>query len=295
TLDLTNAMTMEAWVRPSSVSNFTSVLMKERSGGLSYALYASDGANSPPAAYISSGSDRSGRATSVLPLNTWSHLAATYDGSNINFYVNGVLAGSASASGNITTSTGALRFGGNSIWGEYFSGLIDEIRVYNRVLSLPEIQSDMSTPIGGTLDATAPTGSLSTPASGATVSGAVNVTASAADDVAVGGVQFLLGGQPLGTEDKVAPDSVSWDSLKVVNGSHTLSARIRDLAGNTTTTSGTTVTVNNAADTVAPTIRLSVLNGGRPVGGGVVVQADADDNIGVAGVQFKVNGSNIGA
>src|SRR5262249_49810064 len=64
TLDLTNAMTMEAWVRPSSVSNFTSVLMKERSGGLSYALYASDGANSPPAAYISSGSDRSGRATS---------------------------------------------------------------------------------------------------------------------------------------------------------------------------------------------------------------------------------------
>src|SRR5262249_26764774 len=161
-----------------------------------------------------------------------SHLAATYDGSNINFYVNGVLAGSGSATGTITTSTGALRFGGNSIWGEFFSGLIDEIRVYNRVLSLPEIQSDMSTPIGGALDAPAPTGSVSSPAPGATVSGTVNVTASASDDVAVGGVQFLLDGQPLGTEDRVAPYSASWDSLKVVNGSHTLSARIRDLAGN---------------------------------------------------------------
>src|SRR5262249_10335327 len=143
-------------------------------------------------------------------------------------------------------------------------------------------------PIGGTLDATAPTGAVSSPAPGATGSGTVNVTASASHDVAVGGVQFLLDGQPLGAGDRVAPYSASWDSLKVVNGSHTLSARIRDLAGNTTTTSGTTVTVNNAADTVAPTIRLSVLNGGRPVAGGVVVQADADDNIGVVGVPFKV-------
>src|SRR5262249_3622588 len=75
TLDLTNALTMEAWVKPSSLSNFTNVIMKERTGGLSYALYSSDGANNPPAAYISSGTDRSGRATSVLPLSTWSHLA----------------------------------------------------------------------------------------------------------------------------------------------------------------------------------------------------------------------------
>jgi hypothetical protein len=50
-------------------------------------------------------------------------------------------------------STGALRIGGNNVWGEYFSGLIDEVRVYNRALSEAEIQSDMNLPIGAALSA----------------------------------------------------------------------------------------------------------------------------------------------
>ena len=47
----------------------------------------------------------------------------------------------------ITTSTGALRIGGNAIWGEYFQGDIDEIRIYNRALPATEIQADMNTSI----------------------------------------------------------------------------------------------------------------------------------------------------
>jgi hypothetical protein len=47
------------------------------------------------------------------------------------------------------TSTGALRIGGNAVWGnEYFAGLIDEVRIYNRALSAAEVQSDMNTPVG---------------------------------------------------------------------------------------------------------------------------------------------------
>jgi Concanavalin A-like lectin/glucanases superfamily len=41
-----------------------------------------------------------------------------------------------------------LRIGGNAIWGEYFSGLIDEVRIYNRARTQAQIQSDMNTPIG---------------------------------------------------------------------------------------------------------------------------------------------------
>ena len=41
-----------------------------------------------------------------------------------------------------------LRIGGNAIWGEYFSGLIDEVRIYNRALTPTEIQTDMNTPVG---------------------------------------------------------------------------------------------------------------------------------------------------
>ncbi len=51
--------------------------------------------------------------------------------------------------GNIATSNNALRIGGNTLWGEYFNGLIDEVRVYSRGLSQTEIQSDMNTPVGG--------------------------------------------------------------------------------------------------------------------------------------------------
>jgi hypothetical protein len=50
-------------------------------------------------------------------------------------------------SGAILTSTGALRIGGNSVWGEFFQGRIDEIRIYNRALTQPEIQTDMTRPI----------------------------------------------------------------------------------------------------------------------------------------------------
>ena len=58
--------------------------------------------------------------------------------------------GSRSVTGSLLTSGNPLRIGGNTIWGEYFDGLIDEVRIYNRALSLGEIQTDMSTPIGPT-------------------------------------------------------------------------------------------------------------------------------------------------
>ena len=50
--------------------------------------------------------------------------------------------------GPIQVSTGALRIGGNNIWNdEWFAGLLDELRVYNRALSATEIQADMARPV----------------------------------------------------------------------------------------------------------------------------------------------------
>ena len=86
--------------------------------------------------------------TSQLPLNTWTHVAATYDNTTLRLYVNGVQAGSRAVTGALLTSTGALRIGGNSVWGEFFAGRIDEVRIYNRALSPGEIQTDMNTPLG---------------------------------------------------------------------------------------------------------------------------------------------------
>ena len=55
--------------------------------------------------------------------------------------------GSKALTGSLATSSSALRIGGNSAWGEYFSGLIDEVRVYNRALSAGEIATDLATAI----------------------------------------------------------------------------------------------------------------------------------------------------
>ena len=70
-----------------------------------------------------------------MPLNVWSHLAATYDGATLRLFVNGAQAASQAFTGSIATSTGVLRIGGNGVWGEYFQGRIDEVRIYNRALT----------------------------------------------------------------------------------------------------------------------------------------------------------------
>ena len=94
-------------------------------------------------------------------------------------------------------------------------------------------------------DILSPVVAMTSPAADATVSGAVAVTASATDNVAVVSVQFLLDGAPLGAEDTTFPYSMSWNSTGVANGAHQLSARARDAATNQTTAVAVSVTVNN--------------------------------------------------
>ncbi|HUX91224.1 MAG TPA: Ig-like domain-containing protein [Gallionellaceae bacterium] len=145
--------------------------------------------------------------------------------------------------------------------------------------------------VGGTPDTTAPTVSLTAPAAG-TVSGTVTVSASAADNVAVAGVQFRLDGANLASEVTVSPYSISWSTITATNGTHTLTAVARDAAGNTTTSTAVTVTVNNS-DTTAPTVSLTAPAAGT-ITGTVAVSANAADNVGVAGVQFRLDGVNLG-
>ena len=71
---------------------------------------------------------------SRLPVNQWSHLATTYNGSTLTLYVNGTAVASQAVTGNILASTGVLRIGGNNIAAEWFKGRIDDVRIYNRAL-----------------------------------------------------------------------------------------------------------------------------------------------------------------
>jgi hypothetical protein len=66
-------------------------------------------------------------------------------------YINGTQVSSQARGGSIPTSTSSLQIGGDSLYGQYFNGLIDEVRVYNRALTQAEIQTDMSVPVGSPL------------------------------------------------------------------------------------------------------------------------------------------------
>jgi hypothetical protein len=147
-LDLTTGMTLEAWVNPTGFGEWRTVVFKENVPYFVYGLYGNPsgvghtevvvGGNLTPVA-----------GGAALPLNTWTHLAATYDGSTLRLYRNGALVATLNRSGAIGTSSGPLRIGGNSVWpAEYFNGLVDEVRIYNRVLTVSEIQADMNLPIG---------------------------------------------------------------------------------------------------------------------------------------------------
>ncbi|HJU44099.1 MAG TPA: Ig-like domain-containing protein [Vicinamibacterales bacterium] len=140
-------------------------------------------------------------------------------------------------------------------------------------------------------DTTPPTVAIAAPAAGATLRGAVTITANASDNVGVTGVQFKVDGVNLGGEDTTAPYSVSWNTTTAAGGAHTVTAVARDAAGNT----ATATTVNVTVDNTPPTVSVTAPAAGSLVKQSITVSANASDNIAVAGVQFLVNGTAIGA
>ena len=148
-LDLTTAMTLSAWIRPTvSQSGWRTIMQRQAD---SYFLNASnsDGPLRP------SGGGTFGTSTTYVsgptasPVNAWTHVALTYDGATQRLFVNGTQAATRATTGTIQTTDNPLWIGGNTPYGEYFTGLIDEVRVYNRALTQADIQADMNTPVPG--------------------------------------------------------------------------------------------------------------------------------------------------
>ena len=148
---LNNGMTLEAWVYPiNALAGWKSILRKE---GDAFFLYASSDQGNVPAVGGNFGSVAGYQiafGTSPLPSNTWTHLAATYDGSVLRLFVNGSQVSSLTVGGPIRNDALPLRIGNSTYPGECLPGTIDEVRIYGRALSQSEIQNDMNTSIGGT-------------------------------------------------------------------------------------------------------------------------------------------------
>ena len=137
-------------------------------------------------------------------------------------------------------------------------------------------------------DTVAPTVSVTTPASGATISGTTSITASASDNVGVKKVEFYVNGT-LKSTNTASPYSYSLDTKTVANGNCALMAKAYDSAGNVGQSSS--VTVNLFNDTVAPTVSMTAPTNGATISGTASIKASASDNVGVKKVEFYVNGT----
>ena len=143
----------------------------------------------------------------------------------------------------------------------------------------------------GTLDATSPSVLVTSPTSNATYSTSSSVltlAGTASDNLGVTQVTWTNARGGGGT----ATGTTSWtaDGIVLQAGANVLTVTARDAAGNIGTA---TVTVT-FSDSTPPTVALTAPTAGATVTGTVTITATATDNIGVAGVQFTLDGIKLG-
>lgn len=145
--------TLEAWVYPTrnpGANNWTGIFDRESnlgSGRDGYNLYFLGSATT--ATYFAS--DRWTTGTLALPtftvdsslsVNNWNHIVATYDGTTVRIYRNGVFGASAASTGSITNATKTLDIGVRG--GNYFGGRISNAKIYNRSLTAAEVTQNFN-------------------------------------------------------------------------------------------------------------------------------------------------------
>jgi len=141
-------------------------------------------------------------------------------------------------------------------------------------------------------DVTAPTASISSPASGATVTGVTTVAANASDNVGVVSTELYIDGL-LRASSTTNSVTLAWDTTQETSGAHSLVVKAYDAVGNIGTSAVTTVTVNNqppTSDTISPVIGITKPAQGSSMTGVVAVSSSATDNVGVVKMELLFDG-----
>ncbi len=192
----------------------------------------------------------------------------------VDFYVDGALTGSdGSAPYAITVDSTTLTNASHS--------LVAKARdAAGNVGNSTAVSFTVNNPI---VDTTAPT--VSSSESG--TSGTITLSATASDNVGVSRVEFYVDGV-LKSTDTTAPYAATLDSTTLSNGSHALTAKAFDAAGNSATSSTVNFSVSNVApDTTAPSVSASESG----TSGTITMSATASDNVGVTKVEFYIDGA----
>ncbi|MEI6575172.1 MAG: LamG-like jellyroll fold domain-containing protein [Bacteroidota bacterium] len=158
-LEMTDAITIEAWVKANTFATFPtggSIFCHHSWGNSSYGYVLRAGGSGQVSFNIGGavggspvGWQEVVSNTGAIATGTWYHVAATFDGTALNLYVNGSLVGTTAFAGEIYPSIGYKpRIGAlsDTAWSmsRYWDGLIDEVRVWHRALSVTEIAAGMN-------------------------------------------------------------------------------------------------------------------------------------------------------
>ena len=281
---------MEAWVNPSTVNaNWRDVIYK---GNDNYYLEGtSSNASRPDAGMIAGGSYADAFGTSALPANTWSYLTETYDGTTLRLYVNGTQVASTAHTGAIATSTNPLQIGGDSLYGQNFAGLIDEVRVYNTALTATQIQTDQATSVNPQGPDTTPPSQPGTLTATAVSGGEIDLSwGASSDNVGVTGYQLeRCQGAGCSNFTQIAtPTATSYkDTTVTASTSYSYRVRATDAAGNLSPYSNTATTTTPTPDTTPPS-QPGTLTATAVSGGEIDLSWGASsDNVGVTGYQLE--------
>lgn len=152
----TSNLSLEAWIYPEATTYKR--ILTSFGGSTNYnsdVIFDTYNAiNNGRALRLVIGTSTTASVANVLTLNTWNHVAATFNSGVINFYVNGASVGTFTvATTTLQTNTvRPLTIGEDYIQGpsaEYFNGRIDEVRIWNRTLSQNEIAANMNECLSG--------------------------------------------------------------------------------------------------------------------------------------------------
>ncbi|MCK1597287.1 LamG-like jellyroll fold domain-containing protein [Bradyrhizobium sp. 164] len=246
-----NALTLSMWINPQALASGDSVVIGKfwnttmSSPYYQYGLELRGGNQTDFYIGTSSGALVAAGGT-TLPFNQWSHLAITFDGAQVKTYVNGTLVNTQALSATITARGNPMRIGADASTAQFYKGALDDLRIYNRALTLAQVQSDMTTPVGNPTTGS-PQVLIDSPINGAQVSGIVNVTADATDDTGIANVQFYIDNVATGSPDATDPYALVWDTRTASNGAHTIAAMATDIDGHATLSAPITVNVANSS------------------------------------------------
>lgn len=132
-----DTLTLEAWINPTALAT-AAIAGKMESSRNDYILYLNNGR--PAFGVKTDTGERFITAPADAPLNQWTHVIGTYDGSRLQLYVNGERVASTSKTGNVVATAKKFEIGRRSLTTSIpFTGRIDEVSVYGHALTTDRI------------------------------------------------------------------------------------------------------------------------------------------------------------